>query len=398
MRIAYVDCVAGASGDMLLGALIDLGLSPNDLNDKLNLLKLSGFKIEAQQVQKNSLRSMHLKVHVTDQKTKRRVPELIEIIQKSDLPESICIKAIVIIQKLGEVEARIHGVSLEQVHLHELGGIDTIVDIVGFLIGLDLLRIEALYVSPIPLGRGFVQSAHGEIPLPAPATLELLKGVPVYGIETDKELVTPTGAVLLTTLATGFGSIPPMQVETIGYGAGTREMPFPNVLRILLGTNENLYPAKIEQLIELETNIDNMNPELYEHVMDRLFKAGALDVSLFPIHMKKNRPGIMLQVLTPIEHATELKHVIYQETSTLGIRQQQVERECLNRHFETVETIYGSVQVKIADLGSGKIKYSPEYEDCKNLAAKHNIPIQDIMKAAESAFHKNKNFSEGKYN
>ncbi|OGO20470.1 MAG: TIGR00299 family protein [Chloroflexi bacterium RBG_16_48_8] len=388
MRIAYIDCIAGASGDMLLGALVDVGLSLNDLKEKLELLKLSGFEIEAQQVQKNHLRATHLKVLVTDQKTERQVPEMIEIIQRSDLPEHIQNQAIEIIQKLGEVEARIHGTSLEQVHLHELGGIDTIVDVVGFIVGLDLLKIDELIVSPIPLGRGHIQSAQGEIPLPAPAALELLKGVPVYGVETDKELVTPTGAVLLTSLATSFGSIPPMKVEAVGYGAGTREMPFPNVLRVLIGTKESHYPAHIDRLVLLETNIDDMNPELYDHLMDRLFQNGALDVSLFPIQMKKNRPGTMLQVLTPPEKVMELKHIIYEETTTLGIRQQWIERECLLRRFDRVETVYGSIQIKIADLGEGKIKYSPEYEDCKALAKEHNLPVRVIIEAAIAAFER----------
>jgi uncharacterized protein (TIGR00299 family) protein len=386
MRIAYIDCVAGASGDMLLGALLDLGLPLDQLQEKLSLLNLSGFNLQVEEVQKNHLRATHLKVKVTDHTTERKIPEINRIIQQSDLHEDVKGKALDIIQRLGATEARIHGTRIDEVHLHELGGIDTIIDIVGFILGLELLEIDEIIASPIPLGRGFIQSAHGKLPIPAPATLELLQGIPVYSLEIESELVTPTGAVLLTSLASRFGGIPPLQLEKVGYGAGTRDLPIPNVIRIYLGTKDDEYPSQAERLILFETNIDDLNPEVYEHVMDRLFAEGALDVSLFPIHMKKNRPGIMLQVLSPPEIAYQLKNVVYLETSTLGIRQQVIERECLTRRFETVQTIYGPVQMKVADLGGGQIKYSPEYEDCKSLAQELEIPIQVIMKAAEVAF------------
>jgi uncharacterized protein (TIGR00299 family) protein len=388
MVTAYIDCVAGASGDMLLGALVDAGLSVDELENKLASLHLSGFQLEIQQVQKNHIRAIQMKVAVTDEKTERHLPEILEIIHNSDLPVEIQTKADRVITLLGEIEARIHTMELNQVHLHELGGIDTIVDVVGFILGLDLLNIEELIVSPLPLGRGFVPSSHGKIPIPAPATLELLKGIPVYGLEIDKELVTPTGAALLTSLASSFGPIPPMEISVVGYGAGSRDLPIPNFLRVLMGKREIHHSAQAEQLILLETNIDDMNPEIYEHLMDRLFKTGALDVTFIPLHMKKNRPGIMLQVLTHPEISQSLKNIIYDETTTLGIRQHWIERECLKRRFETVETKYGPIRIKIADLGEGRIKYSPEYEDCKTLALKHNLPIQDIMKAAEEAFEK----------
>jgi uncharacterized protein (TIGR00299 family) protein len=390
MHTAYIDCIAGASGDMLLGALVDAGLPLEDLKGKLALLHLPGFEVETQQVQKKSFRATHLKVSVKDEKTERRIPEILEIIQNSDLPMKIQTKAIEIITRLGKIEARIHGTDMDHVHLHELGGIDTIVDIVGFILGLELMQITELIVSPLPLGRGFTQSMHGKIPLPAPAALELIKGVPVYGMEMDMELVTPTGAALLTSLANRFGSFPAMEISAIGYGAGMRDLPIPNVLRVLIGTRVPRPSAQIDHLILLETNIDDMNPEIYEHLMERLFNAGALDVSLFPIQMKKNRPGTMLQVLTPPETTQGLKQIIYQETTTLGIRQQWVERECLNRHIESVETKYGTVQIKIAELGDGRIKYSPEFEDCRILALKHDLPIQVIVKAAEAAFESRK--------
>jgi uncharacterized protein (TIGR00299 family) protein len=386
MQIAYVDCVAGASGDMLLAALIDLGLPLDQLNQRLSLLNLPGFDLETKEIQKNHLRATHLSVKVTDDKSERKVPEIVGIIQESELPDPIKFQAIGMIERLGKTEAQIHGRKLNDVHLHELGGIDTIVDIVGFILGLELLEIEELIVSPLPLGRGFVETAHGKIPIPAPATMELLKGYPVYNLEIENELVTPTGAVLLTSLASQFGAFPLMKLEKIGYGAGTRDLPIPNVIRIFLGEKEDDHPSQTDRLMLLETNIDDLNPEIYEYLMDQLFSAGALDVSLFPIHMKKNRPGIMLQVLSPKEKASPIKQVIYEETSTLGIRQQLIERECLKRRFETVETIYGPIQMKVADLGGGQIKVSPEYEDCKKLAKQLGVPIQVIMKSAEVAF------------
>jgi len=386
MHIAYIDCIAGASGDMLLAALLDLGLPIQKLQEQLSLLHLPGFELETEEVLKRELRATQLHVKVVDHETERRLPEMLSIIQNSDLPPHIQTQASAVIHRLAETEARIHGTSIDKVHLHELGGIDTLVDIVGFILAIELLNIEELFVSPLPLGSGFIQSAHGKIPIPAPATIELLKGIPVHKLELEQELVTPTGAVLLTSLASGFGAFPPMKIENIGYGAGSRDLPLPNILRVFLGTKKDDLPFQSERLVLLETNIDDLNPEVYEHLINRLFKEGALDVSLFPIFMKKNRPGIMLQVLAPTEHAHRLKQTIYLETTTLGIRQLYVERESLTRRFETVETVYGPVKMKVADLGEGRIKYAPEYEDCKALAQTSGIPIQVIMKAAEVAF------------
>ena len=290
-----------------------------------------------------------------------------------------------IFRRLGQAEADIHGTSLEKVHLHELGGVDTIVDVVGALAGLDALRIERVYVSEVPLGRGFIQGAHGHIPLPAPATVALLRDAPVRGREIDSELVTPTGAVLLSYLAERFGPVPPMKLKSVGYGAGGRDLPFPNLVRVLIGEQADSGSASLETLVMLETNIDDLNPEFYDHAIELLFGAGALDVALMPIQMKKNRPATQIQVLSKPSDANLLERILFRETSTLGIRRQVVERRALHRSMIRVETRYGTVRVKVARLGGGEKKLAPEYDDCRNLARQHDIPLRAIYQLAFDA-------------
>jgi uncharacterized protein (TIGR00299 family) protein len=400
MRIAYFDCIAGASGDMILGALLDAGLSETGLRERLAALRLDGFDLRCQRVLKGGFGAIQVDVVVADTVPARRLPDIEAIVAESDLPSAIKERAIGIFRRLGEVEAAIHGVSLEQVHLHELGGIDTIVDIVGALVGLDALGVERVYASPLPLGRGFVRGAHGPIPLPAPATLALLEGVPVVGRDLEIELVTPTGAVLLSSLAAAFGPIPAMRLAAIGYGAGGRDVPVPNVLRLLLGDQTapgdgpstrldlgaRLDEAVIsENLLALETNIDDLNPEIYDYVMARLFDAGALDVFLSPIQMKKNRPATLLRVLCRPEDADALMAIIFAETSTLGVRQQLVARCCLARAIEVVETPYGLVRVKVASWGQGRVKAAPEYDDCRRLAEASGVPLREVYHIARQA-------------
>jgi uncharacterized protein (TIGR00299 family) protein len=271
------------------------------------------------------------------------------------------------------------------VHLHELGGLDTIVDVVGVLLGVEALGLEQVVVSPLPLGRGFVRGAHGLIPLPAPATVALLKGAPVVGSDIDQELVTPTGAALLTGLASSFGPIPAMTVEAVGYGAGGRDLPIPNVLRVLVGQQAAAGSATVETLTMLETNIDDMNPEIFDYVMARLFQAGALDVFLAPIQMKKNRPATLLRVLGRPEQAEAFMAILFTETSTLGVRQQTVQRHCLARSSQTVQTAYGPVRVKVATWGQGQMKAAPEYEDCRRLAQASQVSLREVYVAAAQA-------------
>lgn len=385
MKTAYFDCIAGASGDMILGALLDAGLPEATLRHELAKLHLDGFDLRCSQVNKQGFSATKVDVLVTDDVPARHLPDIETIVQESELPPSIKAAAVKIFRRLGEVEAGIHGTTLDQVHLHELGGIDTIVDVVGALVGLVALGVEQVVASPLPVGRGFVRGAHGAIPLPAPATVALLKGVPIVGSELEVELVTPTGAVLLSSLATTFGPIPAMTLAAVGYGAGGRELPIPNVLRLLLGEQARPEQAITETLTMLETNIDDLNPEIYDYVMARLFEAGALDVFLSPIQMKKNRPATLLRLLCRPGQVDVLTTILFAETSTLGVRQQSVTRHCLARSVHTVETPYGPVRVKVAQWGEGKTKAAPEYEDCRRLAETKDVSLREVYRAAERA-------------
>ena len=385
MKIAYFDCIAGASGDMILGALLDAGLPEMTLREGLAALHLDDFDLQPRRVSKNGFSATKVEVLVADDVPARHLPEIEAIVDESDLALAIKDQARDIFRRLGEVEAGIHGTTLDQVHLHELGGVDTIVDVVGALVGLDALSIERVYASPLPMGRGFVQGAHGAIPLPAPATLALLEGVPVTGSDLEVELVTPTGAALLSALAFSFGPMPSMTLTAIGYGAGGRDLPIPNVLRLVVGDQAASNKDNTETLALLETNIDDLNPEIYDYVMARLFDAGALDVFLSSIQMKKNRPATLVRALCRPDDSDGLMAILFAETSTLGVRQHLVTRHCLERTVHTVETAYGPVRVKLATWGANQAKAAPEYEDCRRLAAAKDIPLREVYRAAELA-------------
>ena len=387
MKIAYFDCISGASGDMILGALVDAGLSFERLQSDLALLGLDGYKLKSQPVVKNGFKATKVDIVVKEDVPERHLAEILAIVENSQLPGEIKGRATALFTHLAEVEAGIHGTSLDQVHLHELGGIDTMVDVVGAFLGLQSLGIEKVYASPLPLGRGFIRGAHGQIPLPSPATLALLKGIPVVGTELNFELVTPTGAALLTALAESFGPIPAMTLTAVGYGAGGRDLPIPNVIRLLLGEINSTNAAVTETLVTLETNIDDLNPQVYDYLMERLFQNGALDVTLTPVQMKKNRPAVQIWVLCRQSQAAELEAVLFAETSTLGVRRALVERHALERSFQTVETPYGSVQVKIAHLEDGRTRPAPEYEDCKKLAQEMGVPLWEVFRAAQNALN-----------
>ena len=287
-----------------------------------------------------------------------------------------------ILARLGEAEAQIHAHPIEQIHLHELGGLDTIVDVVGVVMGLHLLGVERVVVSPFPLAHGRITIAHGDFPLPAPATLALLQGAPVVGVEGERETVTPTAAAILTTIANAYGHLPRMTPHTVGYGAGTRDDPTPNVLRVILGTSASPMTA-MESIVELETNIDDMNPQAYDYVMARLFDAGALDVTLTPMQMKKNRPGTWLRVFAPADRAAELRAIILNETTTLGVREHLVQRYALAREIISVVTELGGIQAKVAHRPNGVRTVTPEYNDCVCVARKQGIPLQTVLDAVK---------------
>jgi len=382
MKTLYIDLISGASGDMFLGAFIDAGVSVNSLSKELAGLGLDEFELQSKKVTKNGFGATKVEVLVGKGPPERHLPEILEIINQSSLPVPIKEKAGAIFQHIGEVEARIHDKKLEEIHLHELGGTDTIVDVTGTLLALDMLEISSIHASAIPVGSGFIQGAHGQIPLPAPATISLLQGMPIYGMDIQAELVTPTAAALLAALVEDFGPPPAMRLETVAYGAGTRDLPIPNLLRLLIGKPSAAKGLEVQRLITLETNLDDQNPEVYSYLMERLFQAGALDVCLIPLQMKKNRPGIQIQVLADPAETELLKSILFQETTTLGIRENPVDRFSLPRQIQPVTTPYGEVRVKVSQTPTGKIKISPEYEDCRKLALEKKVPLQEIYQAA----------------
>ena len=389
MKLAYFDCSSGISGDMILGALVDCGVSIEQIKDGLASLPIDGYEIVEKHVRKTGLNCTQIEVVVQDKVKERRLAEILAIVEESQIPEKVKQKSLRVFQRIGSVEAQIHGETVENIHLHELGGLDTIIDVVGAFLGLDILGVDQVYASPLPLGTGQIQSAHGTIPLPAPATLALLVGVPVVGSELKNELVTPTGAAILTSLAPEYGIIPAMRLLRTGYGAGKMDLPIPNVLRLILGEGidnpQSTSSYQKDELVCLETNIDNMNPEIFSYLSERLFDSGALDVSLVPMFMKKNRPGTLVNVLCAEEIAAMLISILFSETTTLGIRKYPLSRYSVERRSAQVSTNYGSVKVKFSRKGEDSWDYSPEYEDCRRLALLHRVPIRKIYRAAEIA-------------
>jgi uncharacterized protein (TIGR00299 family) protein len=382
--LAYFDCFSGISGDMTLGALIDLGVPLKYLEDRLNSIPLTDFNLTVTPVHRNGIRAMSVIVGMVDNQTARNFSDIRSLIVNCPLSERIKSTSLQIFKRLAASEAHIHSCSTEEVHFHEVGGIDAIVDIVGTAICLDYLGIERIIASHIPLGKGFVTCSHGKLPVPAPATLDILKGVPVYGSDIPHELVTPTGAAIIVTLAEGFGAMPDMTTTDIGYGAGQRELEAgPNLLRIITGTESETATGSSAEILEdrisiLETCIDDMNPELFGYLMDRLFADGALDVYWIPIYMKKNRPGTMLEVLCHPDDKESLIRRILSETTTLGVRYYESRRCLLWRDRFEVKTTYGDIPVKrIKDL-QGNIRIVPEYDVCEKIAREQNIPLRIV--------------------
>ncbi len=391
MKTAYFDCIAGASGDMMLGALVDAGLPAATLEAELSKLRIKDFHLHVGKVMKNCFAATKVDVHVHDDAPERHLADIRKVVEDSHLSDQVKGTAMRIFTRICEAEAAIHNSTVDKVHLHEVGGVDAIVDVCGTLAGLEALGIEQVVVSPFPVGRGFITGAHGQIPLPAPAALALMKGCPLQGRDIDAELVTPTGAAVLSEIADAFGPIPKMTLENFGYGAGTRDMVIPNVLRVLLGDSTGTSGIITESLTMLETNIDDESPELTGHLTSKLMEAGALDVSAIPAQMKKGRPGVLLQVLAKPAHADGLKHILFHESSTLGVRDTTVQRDSLPRRIETVETPFGRIRVKVAQLPNGQAKVFPEYEDCRAAAEKNSTPLREVYQQvshhAAHAFH-----------
>jgi len=388
MKAAYFDCFSGISGDMTLAALVDLGCPLELLRSKLQGLRVPGWEISSQKVWKNGMSATHVQVHTEHTRTHRSLATIRDILNESDLEASVRQRADAIFTRLGEAEAAVHDVPLDKIHFHEVGAIDSIVDVVGACIGFSELGIETFLCSPLNVGGGTTKTAHGILPVPAPATARLLLGKPTYSNGAQKELVTPTGAAIVTTVCRVFGPQPAMQVSAIGYGAGNADIEIqPNVLRIMLG---DVFGAAMEghsgTIRVLEANIDDMNPQIFGYLLERALAAGALDVFSVPIHMKKSRPGMLVSILCKPEDEAKFQTMLFAETTTLGVRSHLVERYALPREHVIVSTPLGDVRVKVS-RADGRIQHaSPEFDDCRKLAEENNVPLQEVMEQAMLRF------------
>jgi uncharacterized protein (TIGR00299 family) protein len=374
MKILYFDCFSGVSGDMTLAALLDLGLPLEKLQEELKKLALENYSLEVHPGSRSGIAALGLEIKVgPGEEHHRHFSQIREMILKSLLAPEVKEVSLAVFQRLAEAEARVHKKTVEEVHFHEVGAVDSIVDIVGTAIGVHYFKPQKIYTSELPMGWGFVQCQHGRLPLPAPATVEVLKGYPVKSVNVEGELVTPTGAAIVAALSSKVSPFPSMIPEKIGYGMGKKEFPDrPNLLRLVLGEASESYLT--DRAVVLESNLDDMNPEFYDYLMERLFQKGALDVALSPLQMKKNRPGTLLRVIAEEKDAEALSELILRESTTLGVRSFSVDRKKLPREVREVETRYGKIRVKV----SGEIRFQPEYEDCRRIAREKGVPIQEV--------------------
>ena len=381
-RIIYFDCFSGISGDMILGALVDLGVDLKTIRKSLGALGLRGYRIKSRRVKRGGISATKIDVEVERPSKKyrhhsRSFTDIKDLIKKSELTSKIKRDSIEIFRRIGKVEAQLHRTTLNKIHFHEVGAVDSIVDIVGGTLAINLLDADRILASPINLGEGSVKCAHGILPVPAPATLKLLKGIPCYSNGIKKELTTPTGAAVIGYFANEFCSMPSMCVLDAGYGAGGYNLKnTPNLLRVISG--EKPGEPKVQPMTMIETNIDDMNPEFYEHVMETLFQSGAVDVFFTPVLMKKNRPATLLSVLVPRESVDVAARILLAETSTFGVRHYEVGRTILDRTEATIKTPHGKVRVKIGSLNGSVLRIAPEYEDCKKIASRKKIPVKEI--------------------
>ena len=388
MKTLYFDCFAGASGDMILGALVGAGVDPDYLREQLSLLNVEGFSINFEIVNRSGLSATYARVETVHEHKHRHLSDIKQIIESSRLSDPVKQRSIQIFTRLAEAEARVHNEPVEHVHFHEVGALDAIVDVVGAAICFDYLQIDRFVSSPLHVGSGMVEMAHGRFPIPPPAVAELLKGVPFYSTDIKGELLTPTGAAIVTTVCEDYGPIPQMTASKTGYGAGTREYKdFPNVLRVMLGETES-QAAKDERLWMLETNLDDASPQIMGHVMERVLELGALDCFFTPVQMKKNRPGVLLSVLCGAGEREAVMKLLFTETTTLGVRSYEVTRRALRRSMAQVETQYGPIDVKVAHLDGRVVNEMPEFEQCRQAAAKANVPLKVVEEAARVALAK----------
>jgi len=401
MRIAYFDCPSGAAGDMIMGALVDAGVPFEALRDELAKLHLPGWSLERREVMKGVFRATKVDVHVHDhdhagdaaghshahghdrhEHPDRNLHSILDLIAASDLPAAVKANAARIFTRLGEAEARVHGTTVDHVHFHDVGAVDAIVDVTGACVGLHLLGVDQVHCSALPLGGGFVTGAHGRIPIPGPGTAELLKGFPVVDTGVRRELVTPTGAAILTTLSRAAGAMPAMTVEAVGYGAGNMELDAPNVIRLFLGRAAS--SGGRETIMQVETTVDDMSPQLWEVVIERLFETGALDVYLTPVTMKKSRPGTVLTALCAPDRVTELSRVLFEESPTIGVRWTAYQRERLDREMVTLPTTYGAIPFKVSRLDGRVVTVTPEFDEVRRIARAKGLPVREVLDQARA--------------
>lgn len=389
MQTLYFDCFAGASGNMILGALIAAGVDVSDLKASLETLGLPDFEIKVENVQRAGISSTHVSIEIPDEKNHRHLPEIEKIITGSALSNRVKDRSLKIFRRLAEAEAKVHGTDVDKVHFHEVGGLDAIVDIVGACIGFEMLGIERFVCSKIHVGSGFVKMQHGTYPVPPPAVANLLEGCPVYSTEIAGELITPTGAAIISTVCASYGALPEMVVEQTAYGAGTRTYEdFPNVLRLMIGKSVALTAARQpepltddlihEDLVLLETNVDDVSPQVVGFVLERALDIGALDCWITPIQMKKNRPGNLISVLCTMENEQNIRELIFTETTTLGVRSTPISRLSLPREVHAVETTFGTIDVKVAKYKGMTVNVMPEYEQVREVALRHGLPFRQV--------------------
>ena len=386
MNIAYFDCFSGAGGDMIVASLIDAGADADSLRQGLASLGVEGYALSIEKAKKQGFAATQFHVELTDRDRQphRHLKTILDILAASALPENVQDRAGRVFQRLAEAEARVHGTTIEEVHFHEVGAVDAIVDVVGAVLALELLGVERVFCSPIPTGSGTITCDHGAMPVPAPATAELLKGVPLARSDELGELTTP--AAVLTTLAEGFGPRPEMTIRSIGCGAGTREgARLPNLLRVLVGETAGPAAGETDEIAVLETNLDDLSAEIVGHCMGRLLDEGALDVYAVPIQMKKSRTGVLLTVLCGLDRVRVMERILFAETTTFGLRRGRVERVKMRRRHETISTAFGGIRMKIGEW-EDVVTASPEYEDCRAAAQAHGVPLRAVVAAANATW------------
>ncbi len=389
--IAYLDCFSGISGDMTLGALVDLGVPVKWLVEQLEALPLNGFHIEVESVQKNGIGAKNVFVTALENHKDRNYRSISALIENSKLPEMVKKKSLDVFDRIAVAEGKIHGCSKDDVHFHEVGGIDAIIDIIGSMLGFHYLNIDKVICSKLPMGKGFVNCMHGSLPLPAPATLEILKGFPIYGVNIDQEIVTPTGAGIATVVADAFGEFPDMVIEKTGYGSGKHDIDDrPNLIRIIVGKAKNQAHIMAETMEVVETVIDDMNPEIFGYLMETLFDHGALDVNYQPVFMKKNRPGTKVEVVCRPQDRPDMIQQILSETTTTGVRYHKTKRTILKREKGSIDTEFGSIRAKKVTLYDGQLKIIPEYEECRRIAIERKMPIIHVYDAISRDMTKTK--------